>query len=71
MAEAMFAVPAEHQGLGRAVAHYVEGASDGGQDTETEDGDEAENGDDDDGMDTDSTLSLGDCYDDDDDFSML
>jgi len=54
------------------VAHYVNGVNDGGQDTETEQGDEAaENGDDDDAMDSDSTLSLGNCYDDDDDFFML
>ncbi|OIW31966.1 hypothetical protein CONLIGDRAFT_248050 [Coniochaeta ligniaria NRRL 30616] len=71
MAEAMFAVPAEHQGLGQAVAHYVEGVSDGDQMSETQDGDEAENGDDDEAMDSDSTLSLGTYYDDDDDAALL
>lgn len=70
MRDAMFAVPAEHQGLGQALAHYVDGFSDdGGEDTETEVGDELEEGDDDDAMDTDDTLSLG--SDDDDDFTMV
>jgi len=62
MVEAMYAVPADHQAHGRALADYVEGVGDdGGQDTETEEGY------DDDAMDTDSTLSLGDCFDDEDD----
>ncbi|KAH8912378.1 hypothetical protein BR93DRAFT_75234 [Coniochaeta sp. PMI_546] len=76
MAEAMFAVPAEHQARGQAVAHYVEGVSDGGHDTETEEGYdfeieedeyEFEFEEDDDAMDTDSTLSVGHRSDDDND----
>lgn len=70
MREAMYAVPAEHQALGQAVGHYVEGVSDDGRagetETETEVGDEEGEEDDDVAMDSDSTLSLGSGSDDDD-----
>lgn len=67
MAEAMFAVPAAHQGVGQAVAQYVEAVSDEGGQTGDESWDGGDDNDDD-AMDTDSTLSLGGDYDDDDEF---
>lgn len=73
MRAAMFAVPAEHQGLGQVLAEYVEGFSDDADvETETEVGDEDMEAVDDDLMDSDSTLSLGGgSDDDDDDFEMV
>jgi hypothetical protein len=66
MVEAMVAEPAEHQALGRALAHYVEG-----RDGETEGSEAPEMVEDyDEGMESDSTLSLGNRSDD-DDFDMV
>lgn len=69
MAEAMFAVPAAHQAVGQAVAQYVEAVSDEGEQTGVESWDGGDD-DDDEGMDTDSTLSLGGDYGDDEEFML-
>ncbi|KAB5572024.1 hypothetical protein GE09DRAFT_1054219 [Coniochaeta sp. 2T2.1] len=82
MRDAMFAVPDERQGLGRAVEYVVDGVGDGGigdekggEGVEEDEGSyifgEEEGGEDEDedAMDTDSTLSAGDGDQEDDDLS--